>query len=474
VVQLVRVLCLAPVLGAWGYFYEVARVRNAAELEAARAAAQQASDAKGRLLAKVSHEIRTPLNGVLGLTQALLLQPLPGPVMGDLRLIQQSGTGLLVLINDLLDIARAEAGKIELHPTPVELGQLLTDLAALHRSSAQLKRLDLRVEWKTDAPCWVRADELRLRQIIGNLVSNAIKFTQSGEVVLRLGVGPETAGLTQTTFSIQDSGVGLDSQAIPQLFQPFRQFHTATGGSGLGLAISQELAKCMGGRLTVTSEQGTGSIFSLHLPLARATPPTSTIDTPERLDPFHALVVDDNQINRRVAQAFVTLLGGFSVGAVDGVEALRLAAGGSFDLILMDLQMPNLDGLQATARLREVGLIMPVLGLTAAVGPETLPACLKAGMVNCLSKPLDLSTLRAELRRHLGGRLQWPEDGPAAPRVRDAAAHGRISKVEEEGFTEEGDAPDRGAGHHRGCDRHCARKAVRRRKLRHVRGAREG
>lgn len=184
-VRLLRVASLAPVLAAYGYLYELARTRNAAELEAARAAAHRSNEAKGRLLSRVSHEIRTPLNGVLGLTRSLLARELPASAIEDLQLIEQSGEGLLALINDLLDIGRAEAGKVELHPAPVELGKLLLDLSALYRDAASQKGLELSVVNDCDAPVWVLVDESRLRQIVGNLVSNALKFTSAGSVVVR-------------------------------------------------------------------------------------------------------------------------------------------------------------------------------------------------------------------------------------------------------------------------------------------------
>ncbi|MDP1822261.1 MAG: ATP-binding protein [Archangium sp.] len=402
-VRFLRVLGFAPLLAAYGYVYEVARVKNATELEAARATSEQASHAKDRLLAKVSHEIRTPLNGVLGLTESLLAQRLPARAIEDLELIRRSGTGLLVLINDLLDIARAQAGSVELRPTAVELGRLLTDLAAIHRPSAELKRLQLRIDRDTAEPLWVQVDESRLRQIVGNLVSNAIKFTGEGEVVVRLRVDPAREALVGATISVQDTGLGLDPAALGQIFQPFTQFHTdvVRGGSGLGLSISRELASCLGGRLEVQSEPGRGSTFSLHLALERASRPSPTTVAVEAFAPFRALVVDDNQINRRVAHAFIGLLGGTTEEAADGFQAVFVASQRCFDVILMDLQMPGLDGLEATSRIRAAGVLTPIIALTAAAESETRAACLQAGMVGCLAKPVQLATLRGELARVL-------------------------------------------------------------------------
>jgi signal transduction histidine kinase/ActR/RegA family two-component response regulator len=406
-VRLLRIASLAPVLAAYGYIYELARTRNAAALEAARAAAHRSNEAKGRLLSKVSHEIRTPLNGVLGLTRSLLSrEDLPGQVIEDLQLIEQSGEGLLALINDLLDISRAEAGKVELHPTAVDLGKLLADLTGLYRDAAAQKRLTLHVENECRESVWVLVDESRLRQIIGNLLSNALKFTSAGSVVVRLRCGESTGGRVETSISIEDTGAGLDPEELAQVFEPFRQFHThlAQGGTGLGLAISKELARCMGGRLEATSTKGKGSCFSLQLPLERASMPRQPERGPAKLPPFTALIVDDNAINRRVASAFVTLLGGTPTEADDGFVALEFASKQRFDLVLMDLQMPGLDGLQTFAALKEKGITTPVLAVTGTAEPETQEECLRAGMVGVLVKPVQLATFRAELERVLSLR----------------------------------------------------------------------
>ncbi len=408
-VRLLRIASLAPVLAAYGYIYELARTRNAAALEAARAAAHRSNEAKGRLLSKVSHEIRTPLNGVLGLTRSLLSrEELPAQVIEDLQLIEQSGEGLLALINDLLDISRAEAGKVELHPTPVELGKLLSDLTGLYRDIAAQKRLALNVENECRDSVWVLVDESRLRQILGNLLSNALKFTSKGSVVVRLQCGESTGGRVETSISIEDTGAGLEPHDLAVVFEPFKQFHThlAQGGTGLGLAISQELARCMGGRLEATSTPGKGSRFSLELPLERTSAPLQPEGRPAKLAPFTALIVDDNAINRRVASAFVTLLGGTPTEVEDGYSALKLADERRFDLVLMDLQMPGIDGLQTFAALKEKGITTPVLAVTGTAEPETQQECLRAGMVGVLLKPVQLATFRAELERVLNLRAR--------------------------------------------------------------------
>jgi CheY-like chemotaxis protein len=255
---------------------------------------------------------------------------------------------------------------------------------------------------------WVLVDESRLRQIVGNLLSNALKFTSEGSVVVRLRCLESTGGRVETSIAIEDTGVGLDAEELAQVFEPFRQFHAhlAQGGTGLGLAISRELARCMGGRLEAKSTKGRGSAFSLELPLER----TSALRQPERgpakLAPFTALIVDDNAINRRVASAFVTLLGGTPTEAHDGYAALKLAGEQPFDLVLMDIQMPGIDGLQTFAALKDKGFTTPVLAMTGTAEPETQEECLRMGMVGVLVKPVQLATFRAELERVLNLRVR--------------------------------------------------------------------
>jgi signal transduction histidine kinase len=404
-VRTLRVASLPPVIAALGLLFELSRVRSASEMEGARAEAIQASEARGRLLAKVSHEIRTPLNGVLGLTQSLLLQPLPERAHQDLELIRQSGSGLLALINDLLDIARAESGKLELHLGPVDLCRLLREVVALHQPAASAKPLTISVEGLPDLPVWVRTDEVRLRQVLNNLVSNAVKFTDAGAVTVRLALGRVGGGLQECSISVEDTGRGISAEGLERLFQPFTQLHPELAhlGSGLGLSIARELSARLGGTLSVSSTPGQGSLFSLLLVLERcdAGPAVPTL-TP--LPPFDVLVVDDNALNRRVARALLEKLGGRVVEANDGQQALDVLAQQGVDVVLMDLQMPVLDGLDATRRLRERQFQAPIVGLTASAGPDTAAACRAAGMNGCLSKPVQLQALHVELSQVLAAR----------------------------------------------------------------------
>ncbi|MBL8923684.1 MAG: response regulator [Myxococcaceae bacterium] len=405
--SLVRLLLLGPTLAALGGLYELSRRRMLEELEAARLAALDARDARGRLLARVSHEIRTPLNGVLGLSQSLLTQPLPDDVRRDLDLIRQSGTGLLAMINDLLDIARAEAGKLELHPSDVELQRLVLDVAALYRATADARGLRLEVQGVEPGPVWIRVDEVRLRQVLGNLIANAVKFTDTGSVTVRLTKGREASGLLEFAVSVEDTGSGIPPQGLERLFQPFTQVHShnRNQGSGLGLAISRELAARLGGQLSAASTVGKGSVFTLLLTVERVDPPAiDRLMTPVPLPPFRALVVDDNELNRRVARALLTKLGGAVEEARDGKECLEAALAGRFSIILMDLQMPELDGYEATRLLRARGDTSPIIALTASAGPETEALCLAAGMNSVITKPLQFDLLRQRVAEALQAR----------------------------------------------------------------------
>ncbi len=401
-IQLLRSIGLPPTLAALGYLFERSRTRALQELDTARLAAIEANDARGRLLAKVSHEIRTPLNGVLGLTQSLLLQPLPAHISHDLDLIHQSGTGLVSLINDLLDLARAEAGKLDLHPAPVELVRLVHEVSGLHQAAAVQKGLELRVGGHA-LPMWVSTDEVRLRQVLGNLVANAVKFTDRGVVSVTLTTGKDEGGLVEVKLAVEDTGRGISPDGLTKLFQPFTQAHAdlAHVGSGLGLAISHELTRNLGGQLSATSTPGHGSTFTVTLSLHRSALPERRTPTPQVLPSFHALVVDDNAMNRRVARALLERIGATTRDVADGSEALTAAQAGRTDIVFMDLQMPVMDGLTATRALREKGFSGAILALTASAGPETEAECLSAGMNGCLAKPLQLERLRDEVARVL-------------------------------------------------------------------------
>jgi signal transduction histidine kinase/CheY-like chemotaxis protein len=409
-VRFVRAVSVVPTIAFLGYVFEATRRRSAHELDLARVEADRANAARGRLLAKVSHELRTPLNGVLGLTDALLLDTLPSHVRGELETIRASGQGLLALLNDLLDVARAEAGALAFAAEPFELLALVRGVVALYRAQAEAKALTLTLTLPSEPEVWVVGDAVRVRQVLGNLISNALKFTAEGVVHVRLEA-PLDGATRAIVAAVEDTGPGIAPEAQARLFQPFVQLQPTGGppGTGLGLAISRELADKMGGRLELTSIVGRGSTFALHLALP-TTPAreASGAAPPTRLVGARVLVVDDNLVNRRVATALLDRLGAASEAVASGDEALVRAGDARFDVILMDLEMPGLDGLASTRALRARGDATPVVALTASAGPETAAECEAAGMCGCLTKPVAAERLRAALEDALGVRAAPP------------------------------------------------------------------
>ncbi|HEY0598707.1 hybrid sensor histidine kinase/response regulator [Brevundimonas sp.] len=380
---------------------------DARALAEARDAAQAANAAKSQFLANMSHEIRTPLNGVIGVAQALSGTDLSPQQTEMLELIQSSGRTLQVLLSDILDLARVESGRLELADEPFDLGRAVREAAQLYETSARDKGLQFFVEITPEADRWIAGDVVRLKQILTNLVSNAVKFTSEGFVSLTAAAGPDRDGGPTLRFSVEDTGIGFDSQTRDRLFSRFEQADGAItrkfGGSGLGLAISRQLAEMMGGELDCESEPGGGSAFILTIPVRGAEAPAVPAGrlADEMADPqrtVRVLLADDHPVNRRVvemilAQADVTL-----TSVEDGAQALESMRGADYDLILMDMQMPVMDGLTATReiRLHEAAMGLeptPVVMLTANALPEHIVAAEAAGADLHLAKPFDAAEL---------------------------------------------------------------------------------
>jgi signal transduction histidine kinase/CheY-like chemotaxis protein len=363
-----------------------------------------ANRARSALLANVSHEIRTPMNGVLGLTRVLLLGPLDATQREQLELVQRSGELMVALINDLLDLSRDEAGRLELAPVEVSLPELLTDVAGLFRASALEKALALEVRLSPGLPRAVLVDPLRLKQVLINLVGNAVKFTEQGEVTLEVSTSAEPGRLR---FEVHDTGPGISDELLPRLFGAFEQADASTtrrhGGSGLGLALCRALVSRLGGELTVSVRSPHGSTFAFSVPridgqdVPRAVRPR--VDSKPQVLPV--LIVDDNPVNLKVACALVQKLGYRTVTATNGREALERIQVEIFHAVLMDCHMPELDGYEATQRIRLLpapAAAMRVIGLTASAMPDDLEACRRAGMDEVLSKPVSLEALERALR----------------------------------------------------------------------------
>ena len=402
--QLVLRLAVATVLAfSLTVSFAVGRRRAEQALLQARDEARAANALKSAFLASFSHEIRTPLNGVLGTADGLLASPLPAPVREQLLIIQRSGSSLLRTINDVLELSRIESGRVELFPVATDLQALLSEVVDLFRARATAAGLELTLDLAPGHPRHVVVDDLRLRQVVQNLVSNAVKFTQRGYVRVTLEGQRDTEGLEVTRITVSDSGPGIAPDAAARLFSVFTQARPKTDradGSGLGLALSRNFVELMGGTLELQTSPGHGSTFtvSLRLPPARpAEPAPMTPPLALRL-PLKVLVVDDNEVNLKVASSLVARLGHQTVTARDGAQALELIKAEQPDGVLMDCQMPVMDGFEATRALRSAGDLRPVIAVTASVYGEDQAHCREAGMNHFVSKPVSLRTLEAALR----------------------------------------------------------------------------
>ncbi len=376
-------------------------------LAEARDAAQSANTAKSQFLANMSHEIRTPLNGVIGLAQALAKTPLSAQQEDMLALIQSSGQTLQVLLSDILDLARVESGRMELADEAFDLGRAVRESARLYESSAQAKGLQFFVEIAPEADRWIVGDSVRIKQILANLVSNAVKFTRTGFVALTAAAGPDKAGTPTLRFSIEDTGIGFDGATRERLFSRFEQADGAItrnfGGSGLGLAISRQLAEMMGGDLDCESEPGGGSAFILTLPfIAAEAPAESPVASAEQPSDEQAVVrvllADDHPVNRKVVEMILAQANVELTSVEDGAEALQAYRDGTFDVVLMDMQMPVMDGLTATREIRlheaAMGLTRtPIVMLTANALAEHVASGEAAGADRHLAKPFDAAEL---------------------------------------------------------------------------------
>jgi signal transduction histidine kinase/CheY-like chemotaxis protein/HPt (histidine-containing phosphotransfer) domain-containing protein len=407
--QLSRLLILALATAI-----NIAIVHQSRDLRRQRDRAEQASHAKSEFLANMSHEIRTPLNAVLGMLSLALDTPLTSAQYEYVSTARKSGAALLAILNDILDVSKIEAGRLEIEIVPFDLRACLADAMGVLASKADSRGLAFHLQVADSVPEAVFSDAARLRQILVNLLDNAIKFSTEGEVRLDVSARTLREGDTEILFAVHDQGIGIPADRMDRLFQPFGQVDPSLsrlhGGTGLGLVISRRLVARLGGRMWVESEPGRGSTFFFTLKCRTTATPArvpEANDDPagrpfaERM-PLRILLAEDNSINQRVALLMLDRLGYRADLAGNGQEVLEAVHRQPYDLILMDIQMPGVDGLEATRRIR--AQLPPdrqarIVAMTANVLPEQRTACLAAGMDDFLQKPVDFADLRAALGR---------------------------------------------------------------------------
>jgi len=393
--------------------HELAFARAAAV--AAREEARESETVKTMFFTNLSHEIRTPLNGILGMAQALATDHLSAEQQEKISIILESGHMLRALLNDVLDLSKIEAGKLEISAIPGNLHHMLSRVSQLFQAQAEHKRLQLRLHRQANLPELLAFDPVRIGQCISNLLSNAIKFTESGRIDVTTSSMRQISGAHLVTIEVSDTGVGVSSAAQAKLFSAFNQADETIsrrfGGTGLGLAISRHLARLMGGDLTVQSEEGQGSTFRLTFNALQITKPIESAEpnqtAPNRssaegrmLRGTRVLVTDDNAINRRVIRLLLEPLGCQITEAVNGEEALDQLAAKPFDIVLLDVRMPIMDGEEAIKRIRSSKhpwRSLPVIALTADSMHGDRERCLALGMSEYVPKPVDKGELIAKM-----------------------------------------------------------------------------
>ena len=396
------------------------RERAEAELKVAKQAADDANQAKGEFLAYTSHEIRTPLNAIIGFSDVLLTSPLDSSQQDYARRIKNAGTRLLTLINDLLDLSKIEAGKLNIEYADFELRQTLDEVVQEQGVKAREKQITLALTIDGDVPDALVGDSLRLRQILLNLIGNAIKFTPAqGRVSARAQVIEHDGDRLRVRFSVSDTGIGILPDRAGALFERYTQADASTsrkyGGTGLGLSICKSLVELMEGNIGVTSEAGKGSVFSFELPfkvqVAAATAPVEPAPvgaTAKGIAGMRVLVAEDNEHNQLLIRLLLNKQGVEPVIVDNGAEAIENLRQNSYDLVLMDLEMPVMGGFEAVAAIRDAekktGTRMSIVALSAHPPEEQREPCIAAGMDDYLVKPFDVKALQAMLRRFAPAR----------------------------------------------------------------------
>lgn len=434
---LIVLLCLCV---AWNVAATILRLRESKrrqsekdtlekQLEEANRRADAAERARSTFLANMSHEVRTPMNGILGLSRVMLDCPLEDNQRENLQLLVRAGESLLQILNDVLEFAAIDAGYVQLYPCSFEPCEIAESVVADCDARAKQRNNRVSIEISDRVPRIIESDATRIRQVLLNLVSNAVKFTESGEVRIEVDATCREGNLAQVAFRVIDTGIGIPEDCLATIFEPFVQADGSRtrchGGSGLGLAVSQKLTNLLSGELQVTSEPGKGSTFTLTVPCTIVDPspsrrPEAPVNAPTTTMPVapviegtpRIMVVDDNVVNQKLMVNILQRRGFEVVIAGNGAEALSLADSVQLDVILMDCQMPILDGYDAARKLREQkrtsrsGAPIPIIALTANSMAEDRERCKEAGMDGFLAKPLNVRQLFSELDQYLGSTPQ--------------------------------------------------------------------
>jgi len=384
------------------------------ELLAAKELAEQLSKTKSQFLANMSHEIRTPMSAIIGFSDLALLEDMPEVVGEYLNNINSASTSLLAILNDILDLSKLDAGRMAINAQPFNLDELLSSLHGLFINAAQAKDLTLSIDSEQQVPQQLIGDSLRLRQVLINLLGNAIKFTEQGSVSLTISLQHIDNQAARLLFSVKDTGIGIDPDLQNKLFLPFSQLDDGYSrnfqGTGLGLVISQELTQLMGGDIKIDSHLGIGSCFSFELqlpvvpsiqvqPIIASTQTASNIEIAE-LSGLRILVVEDEPLNQKLVSLVLKRYGAEVVVANNGAEALKLLDQEAIDAVLMDLHMPIMNGYEATIEIRKQPQFatLPIIALTASVSEEAKQQCLATGMNDFIGKPFKVSELITKLK----------------------------------------------------------------------------